>query len=241
MSLTAVLSYSALLLVGGVFSTVSGGGLGILTIVLGTFFLDPRLSIIFASVLLLSIQIAKAWHFRHFVRWDIAQWYVLSGIPMSFLGGVLLFDLPPRIPAILLGTTCVGFVIMRFWKISPRLDASRMTLVLSGGVNGLIGGLVGNASLIRMPALLSMGLSKEVFVGTSAIIGLLMNLAKVVAYVPNIPFTRNVVVLLVISTPIVLLSVNIGKWMLRFVSVALFEDLQLVVILTGAIKLLLFP
>ncbi len=241
MSLTAVIAYSALLLVGGVFSTVSGGGLGILTIVLGTFFLDPRLSIIFASVLLLSIQIAKVWHFRRFVRWDIAKWYILSGIPMSYLGGVLLFTVPPRIPAVLLGITCIGFVAMRFWKFAPRLDASKATLILSGGVNGFIGGFVGNAALIRMPALLSMGLSKEVFVGTSAVIGLLMNLAKVTAYVPNIPFTRNVILLLVISTPIVLLSVKIGKWLLRYVSVALFEDLQLIVILMGAIKLLLFP
>lgn len=241
MTLTAVLLYSALLLVGGVFSTVSGGGLGILTIVLGSFFLETRISIAFTALLLLSVQIMKAVHFRKFVRWDIVKWYVLGGIPMSFLGGVLLFWAPSRIPAILLGITCLCFVVMRFWKLKPKLSSSRTTLIISGTINGFIGGFVGNASLLRMPALLSMGLSKEIFVGTSATVALLMNLGKVVAYLPNIPFTRNIIILLAMSIPIVFLSVSLGKKLLKYVSVRLFEDLQLLVILIGAIKLLLFP
>jgi uncharacterized membrane protein YfcA len=241
MTLAAILAYSALLLVGGVFSTISGGGLGILTVILGSFFLDPRISIVFVLVLFLSVQIVKLWNFRSYVRWSIVGWYVLGGIPLSYVGGLLLFSVPPRLPAILLGTYCICFIISRFWKIAPKLGTSKSILIASGAVNGFIGGLVGNAALLRMSALMAMGMSKEIFVGTSSAIALLMNLGKVAAYVPNIPFDRNTIILMSLSIPTVFISVAIGKRLLTYVSVQLFEDLQLLVILAGAVKLLFFP
>lgn len=232
--------YLAILAVGGICTTISGGGLGIVTVILGSFFFDIRISIAFTALLTSTVQLAKIFHFRTSVRWDLVWWYVLGGIPGSFIGGLLLFRVPARIPEILLALICLFFIGQRFIKHGIALRATKKTLVTSGALNGFIGGIAGNASLFRMSALISLGLTKEIFVGTSAMIAFLMNLGKIAAYAPSIPWTDSVFLLWGLSVPVILASVWIGKRLLRYVSVTLFEDLQLLVILIGAIRLLFF-
>lgn len=238
MTTSTIVLYVTLLLLGGVFSTVSGGGLGMMTIVLGSFFLDIRTNIAFTALLMTGIQLAKIAHFHSDIRWNAVKWYVLGGIPMSFAGGVLLFIVPPRIPEILLAASCVIFVILRFWSVAPKLSTNPGSLFVVGAANGFIGGITGNAAMMRGSALLAMGLSKEAFIGTSTMISFLMNLGKLAAYVPNLMWDRTTFILLGISIPGLMISVRIGKKILTYVSVSLFEDLQLIVILAGAIKLL---
>lgn len=233
--------YLPLLFVGGVFSAVSGGGLGILTVILGSFFLDVRTNIAFTSVLMITIQIAKMMQFQSSIKWNVVLWYVLLGLPMSVIGGVLLFRIAPIIPQLLLGIFCLVFVAARFWRVMPTVQPSRVMLVLFGAVNGLVGGLIGNASLLRMPALVAMGMRKEVFISTSAVIAFIMNVGKASVYAWNLDWTDGLLQLFFLSIPVVFVSVWLGKKFLRFVSVELFEDLQLGIITLGALRLLLFP
>lgn len=233
--------YLPLLFLGGVFSTVNGGGLGILTVILGSFFLDIRTNIAFTSILMITIQVAKMIQFHGAIRRDIVLWYVALGLPMSVLGGMLLFVIPPLIPQILLGIFCLGFVAARFWKTMPTIPPNKIFLLLFGGINGFIGGLIGSASLLRMPALVAMGMRKEVFVGTSAVIAFIMNLGKASVYAANLEWTSDLLQLLVLSMPVIFLSVAVGKHLLQYVSVRVFEDVQLGIITLGALRLLLFP
>lgn len=233
--------YLPLLFLGGMFSSVSGGGLGIFTVILGSFFLDVRTNIAFTSILMITIQFAKMTQFHAAIRWDVVFWYVLLGLPMSVIGGMLLFLIPPIIPQILLGVFCLAFVAVRIWKVMPPFPPGKVTLVIFGAVNGFIGGLIGSASLLRMPALVAMGMRKEVFIGTSAVIAFTMNLGKASVYAVNLDWTPELLRLFLFSIPVMFLSVWIGKKLLRFVSVQLFEDLQLGIITLGALRLLLFP
>jgi hypothetical protein len=228
-----------LLFVGGIFSTISGGGLGIIIVVFNSFFLDDiRTNIAFASLFTITTQLAKIYHFHSYIQWKTVGWYVATGVPMSFVGGLLLFLVPERLPEICIGLACLGFVIMKGFKITPHMEGTRRNLLVSGFVNGFIGGLIGNAALVRNPALLSLGLRKEVFVGTSAATAFLMNIGKVSAYVPNTEWTNDAFLVLVLSVPVLLVSVSIGKRLLRYVSEELFEKLLLVIITIGALRLL---
>lgn len=229
------------LFLGGIVSAIGGGGLGIISTILGSFFFDIKTSIAFTSILATTIQIAKILHFRSHIRWDIVGWYVLLGIPMSFLGGLLLFRLSDLLAKILLGGFCLAFVVLRISKKIPRVRPGRWTLIAFGAVNGFIGGVIGSSALIRMPALIAMGMTKEIFVGTSAVIAFLMNLGKSSAYLLSMTWTETLVWLYVLSLPVMMLSVRIGKRLLKYVSIQLFEDIQLAIITLGAIRLLFFP
>lgn len=225
----------------GLLSTVGGGGVWIIVTIVANFFYDLRTSIAISSLLGISIEMAKITYFHRFARWDIVGWFVLTAIPFAYIGGRILFLVPETVPRIALATLCLLFVAMRFFRFVPNVTAKRETLLLFGAVNGLLSGLAGNAGIIRMSALMSMGLRKEVFIGTAVMISVLVNLSKIGAYVPNLTWTADLILLLILSVPTLFLSVWLGKKLLKYVSVKLFEDIQLGIILIGAIRLLFFP
>ncbi len=238
---SVLLLLGIVIFLGSIFATIAGGGLGIVIIIVLTFFLDIRASVVLVSLIGFFIQPAKIYHFRQFADWNIVRWYVLTGIPASFLGGLMLFTLPQRIVEILLGIFCLCFAAFRLWHPTFRVEPRIPTLLGMGAVNGLQGGAVGEAMLLRSPFLLSLGLKKEAFVGTSSIIAFVMNIGKVTAYLPNVSWDRTTFSILAVALLPIFAGVAIGKRCLRFVSHNAFEKLLLCVITIGACKLLLIP
>ncbi len=229
------------LFLGGIVSTISGGGLGIvLFLILNTTY-DVRTSIIINSLLGFAIQGAKFAHFFRHTRWNIVGWYLLTGIPASVLGGVLFFFVPERLLEIAIGVLCLIFsgkeLFRRSVSVSPRIT----TLLTAGFVNGLIGGVIGNAAVLRLSALLAFGLTKEQLIGTSSIIAIGLNVGKTSAYLQQFTWSPDVILVLVTSAPVILVSVAVGKRILKYVSPALFERLLLCIIFLGGIHLIFFP
>lgn len=227
------------LFLGAVFSTIGGGGLGILLTIASTFFIDIRASIVLISLLGFVIQAVKIAHFHMYVRWPIVGWYLLLGIPLSFLGAFLLFLLPEEIIKASLALLCLLYVAMHVFHAIPKIQPSKSNLILLGGINGIVGGVVGHGALLRLPTLLSFGLTKEEFIGTSALIAFLMNLGKSVVYVQQFSWTADAMWLFILAVPTVLAGVSLGKRLLRYVSEEAFEKLLLVVIAAGAVRLLI--
>ena len=229
------------LFIGSVFCTIAGAWLGIIAIILLTFFLDVRASVVLMSLIGFVIQPAKFLHFYRFARWDIVGWYLILGVPLSFAGGLIFFEIPMRSIELLLAIFCLLFVVLR---LSPRgfsIRPTKKNIFFCGALNGLQSGMVGEGTLLRSPFLLSMGLVKEPFLGTSSVIALATNTGKVAAYLPNILWTRELLIVLGCSIPVIVFGVNIGKRLMPYVSVHVFEYLLLFIISAGAFKLLLFP
>ncbi len=232
-----------LLFAGGILSTIVGGGLGILTVAVGSFFFDVRTNIAVMSLLMIGIKVAKLFHFRGHARMDIVKWYVLPGIPLSYIGGLLLFVVPTRILEITLGILCLAMSLHGLWpkkKLRLHIAPTRTNLLFFGALNGIVGGLIGNASLIRAPALLSMGLRKEEFVATSTLISFAMNIAKGAAYAQALPWSVFLLMLVLLTLPVMFLSVYIGKKLLTHIEPHVFDWLQHAIILIGAVRLLFF-
>lgn len=230
-----------MLFLGSVFSAVSGGGLGIIVVIIGSFFLDIKSSVALAAILSTAIQIAKILHFHRHIKWSIVRWYVLAGIPMSFLGGYLFFFVPSRVLEVTLGSIFLCRALWGMWphkKPKIHWKPSPRHLVQLGAVDGLIGGLIGSSFLIRSTSLLVMGLRKEEFVGTSTMIAMLIGLAKGSVYASGLPWDAHLLLMYVLAVPVILVGVGIGKRLLKYVSVRVFEMLQNLLLVVGALRLL---
>lgn len=227
--------------VGSIFATIGGGGLGIVLVFAFSFFTDIRTSVVVISLIGFAIQPAKIVHFYRYTRWDIVRWYAPMGVLMSVVGGTILFSLPLRVVEISIGTLCVGFVVLQTSRLKISIQPRPRTLLILGAINGMIGGMIGEGTLIRSPVLLAMGMRKEVFIGTSSMIALLMNIGKTSAYIPNINWSYELIALLASAIPLTFAGVWTGKKCLKYVSHDFFEKLLLCVILAGAIKLLVYP
>lgn len=245
MTLPPIFLALPILAVGGVFSAVAGGGLSIIaTIVFDVLGFSIHQSVALAALLMTAMQLAKLFHFRGSARWSIALWYCVLGVPASYAGGLLLFWVPGRTLELIIGTI-IGLLgtheLLPFRGVTLRTKPTPGVLLPLGALNGVVGGIVGNAALVRAPALLSMGLRKEEFIGTSTVIALPMNLAKAVPYAYGVQWSTDIVWLFVSLVPTLFISVWIGKRLLAHCSHRLFEILQGGILLAGAIKLLAFP
>lgn len=229
-----------ILFLGGIVSTIAGGGLGVLLIVAATFFTDILTSVILISLLGFVIQGAKILHFHQYARWEIVKWYVLLGVPMSFVGGFLLFVFSERAIEVCIAIMCLGFCITDLSPWRMRVAPGKANLITTGAVNGIIGGVTGNGALLRSPALLSFGLTKEEFVGTSSMIAIFMNIGKTSVYVTQFAWTRDVVILIVLAIPVTLCGVTIGKRILAYVHPLIFERLLVAIVSLGALRLIFF-
>jgi uncharacterized protein len=242
MILPPLLLLLPILFLGSVFSTISGGGLAIVIIIVGSFFLDIKTNVAITAILGTTIQMAKILHFHGHIRWPIVRWYVLAGIPMAFLGGYLFFFVPSRVLEVTLGLIFLGRGLWGMWPHKkPKIHWKPLPhhLLQLGAVDGLVGGLIGNSFLIRSTSLLVMGLRKEEFVGTSTTISFLIGLAKGSVYASGIEWNQHLLLIYVCAIPVVLIGVGVGKHLLKYVSVNAFEMLQNLLMIVGALRLLL--
>ena len=236
---TIVLVFLAIL-AGGIISILAGTGLGIVMLIALSFFFDIRTTIVTMAILGLFIQGNKMIHFYKWTDWETVKYFVVSGIPASFVGGYLLYIIPSRIVEICLGLLCLAFVLVRVFKWMPNIKPTREKLITFGAISGIMSGAIGNSNLIRNPILLALGFKKEAFIGTSCVIALLTALGRLVSYMQNFVWSEEIVFMMVVCTVAIFIGMHIGKKLLKYVSHTLFERLLLATIVVGAIKLLLF-
>lgn len=76
----------------------------------------------------------------------------------------------------------VGFAVIELHPRFEKLEIDRRFLPLGGVLSGFFGGLSGHQGALRSAFLAKVGISPQAFVGTNAVIGLLVDLVRISAY-----------------------------------------------------------
>ena len=159
--------------------------------------------------------------------------YSLGGIPAVISPIKLLM-------AVLIG-------VFALFELLPRLRVIRFDrkyLMLGGVLSGFFGGLSGHQGALRSAFLAKVGVSKEAFVGTNAVIGLMVDLARLTVYAgaigglrPEYGLGTREWSLIVTGVVAAFAGVVIGKRMLHKVTMNLIQTLVGVLLLAMAIAL----
>lgn len=240
MTTAALVAIGLALLLTGLVSSIAGGGGGPIIILILQAYLGTHAAIAATAIIITVLLIAKSWQFWKDIDWNAALHYSVIGLPATFLGGVLLFMVPVRFIEVLFSLVCLGFVAFRLLTPHVTLRPTRKRWWVFGAINGFLGGLVGNTGAMLMMAFTSMGYSKERLVGTTAMIGLILEIGQLSAYVPHLEWTPAVVQIVLLSVPTMLVSVIAGKSVLKRIDKRTFEYIVMTVIAFGAIRLLFF-
>lgn len=75
-----------------------------------------------------------------------------------------------------------GFAVLELHPRFERLEIDRRWLPVGGVLSGFFGGLSGHQGALRSAFLAKVGISPQAFVGTNAVIGLLVDLVRISAY-----------------------------------------------------------
>jgi uncharacterized membrane protein YfcA len=133
-----------------------------------------------------------------------------------------------------------GFLIIMsallLLKPHLRLQANNKTAIFGGAISGLAAGLVGTGGAIRGLALASFGLSKDVFIATSAIIDLGIDISRSVVYIDAGYFTQQLLPLIPMLLILSFIGTATGKYLLQFISEVRFQRVVLGLILVVGIS-----
>lgn len=177
---------------------LSGFGLGTVLMPVFAIFFPIEIAIAATAVVHLCNNLFKV---SLVGRWASVPVCVRFGIPAvvsAFLGAGLLAVLVPAEPLhtysigdhratitisnVLVGLLLAIFATLELLPAYQKLTLSPRLLPLGGVLSGFFGGLTGMQGALRAPFLLRAGLSKEQFVGTTAVVSTGVDLVRLAIY-----------------------------------------------------------
>lgn len=111
---------------------------------------------------------------------------VLFGIPgviLTFWGARLVFSISPTLLSQILGGFLVTYVLYLFLKPAFQFKQNVLTALAGGALSGFFAGIFGVGGTIRGMILSAFYLPKEVFLATIGVIGLYVDLTRLITYV----------------------------------------------------------
>lgn len=176
----------------------SGFGLGTLLLPIFALFLPVELAVAATALVHGANNALKAGLLGRLADSKLVMRFGVPAI-IAALGGVHVLKLLSGMPELwtysLLGKQAVvtplklamavlmtGFAVLELHPRFEKLEIDRRWLPLGGVLSGFFGGLSGHQGALRSAFLAKVGISPQAFVGTNAVIGLLVDLVRISGY-----------------------------------------------------------
>ena len=176
----------------------SGFGLGTLLMPVFALFFPVETAVAATAVVHGANNVLKASLLGRHADWQLVLRFGLPAVPAAMLGATLLLaisDLAPIVEysvgasqavvtpiKLLMGLLMLLFALFELLPRFRRLEFDRKLLTLGGLLSGFFGGLSGHQGALRSAFLAKVGITTEAFVGTNAVIGLLVDLTRLAIY-----------------------------------------------------------
>lgn len=228
-------------LIAEILGTIGGFGSSLFFVPIASYFLDFHSVLGITALFHVSSNLAKIGLFRSgfdkqlIVRVGIpAVVFVTVGAILSRYFDNRVLELALSVFLILVSTT---FLLLKNWKLKPTV----LNSVTGGALSGFTAGLLGSGGAIRGLTLAAFSIEKDVFIATSAIIDLGVDLSRSVVYFTNGYIHGHDLYLILILLVVSVVGTFIGKKILGFFSESQFRSLVLVLILLIGVFSLLRP
>lgn len=220
-------------------ATIAGFGSSTLLVPVAVQFMDIRTAVFVVAIFHLFNNIFKI---RIFWRKIDFKTFFLFGIPsiiLAFTGAILISVMPVDIIRRILAVFLIIYAIYSLAKPKFALKKSKINAALGGSLSGLLAGLIGLGGAVRSAFLVSYDLSKEVYVATSAMIAVVIDVTRIPTYIFTKAVQESSYYILI---PILIVSayfgVKTGKTLLAKIKQETFRRIVAVAILLVGIKIL---
>lgn len=217
-----------------VVGTVSGFGSSILFVPVAALFFDFKTVLGITAVFHVFSNLSKIALFRQGVDKNIALKLGIPAVAFVLLGAWLTTLLPLAELEWLMSIVLVALALYLLFNRDKTLQQTDSNLHIGGAVSGLLAGLVGTGGAVRGLALAAFQLPKDIFIATSALIDLGVDLSRAGVYVYNGYFDRQYLILIPFLIGISMLGSYLGKRILAYTSEAVFRYVVLIVIILAS-------
>ena len=172
-----------LTLVASGIGTSTGFGTSTIMMPVLTLFVPVPIALLFVGIIHLCGDVWKVILFKTGFDWKLILGFGLSGIIASFLGASLSLQVSGLPLQKILGAFLILYVIFLFLKREWALPKTHGTAVCGGLLSGLFAGFFGVGGAVRGAFLAAFNLPKEVYIFTSGLIALFIDVTRVSRYV----------------------------------------------------------
>lgn len=226
-----------------ILGTIGGFGSSIYFVPLAEYFLDFHTVLGITALFHVSSNLTKIGFFRKGIDRRILIYLGIPAVLFVILGAALsryvkkeTFELSISILLVIL-----GLALLLFRNI--KLNINPVNSITGGALSGFVAGLMGTGGAIRGLVLSAFQLEKEVYIASSAIIDLGVDVSRSVVYVMNGYVHRDILYLVPLLILVSLIGTYLGKLILNRIPSERFQKITLVLILLigigGIVKVLM--
>jgi hypothetical protein len=223
----------------GITATLAGFGSSTILVPVAALFMDVKSAVFLAASFHLFNNIFKVKAFSKEIN---LRTFFLFGIPsilFAFIGALIISVLPLNAVRTALAVFLIAFCALSFYKPDFSFKSTDFSAIIGGGLSGLLSGLIGLGGAVRSFFLIAFNFPKRVYVGTSALIALVVDVIRVPTYIFTGLVGDNS---LYLTIPFLIVSaylgVRTGRALLDKISQRAFKRGVLLFILVVGIKLL---
>ena len=237
----------------------SGFGLGTILLPVFTIFFPVQSAIAATAVVHGSNNLLKLFVLGKYADWQLVMWFGLPAVLAAFFGASLMtytagaeaafsYSIGSLEAIITPLKLSMSFMMLFFamFELVPALSSLRINrkyIFIGGLLSGFFGGFSGHQGALRSTFLTKLNISTESFVGTNAVIGFMVDAARIFVY--GIAFWNvdsNLLLmeqwpLLVIGTMAAFAGVLSGKYFLRKMTMKIVKNITGVLLLIIAVAL----
>lgn len=223
-----------------IIGTMAGFGAATILTPVAMLFLPPRTAIAMVAWFHLFGNAARLVFFGRRVSWRIWAQFGLTGVLCSFAGAAVTARLSAGALQVAFGVFLLAYVATDVLVGErARMPAVPSTLVAGGVASGFIAGLLGTGGAIRSACLLSFGLPKEAYIGTSAAIALIVDATRLPVYLAE-GFLPSSLAPVAVSLILVAFAGSwVGQRLVRRLPAAAFRAVVLTLLTAMGLRLIL--
>jgi hypothetical protein len=171
-----------LTLVASGIGTATGFGTSTVMIPVLVLFVPMPVALLFVGIVHLCGDAWKVILFKRGFDWKLVLGFGLSGVLASFVGASLSLETHGSLLKRILGAFLILYVVFLFLKRRWALPKTHKTAVCGGLLSGLFAGFFGVGGAVRGAFLAAFNLPKAVYIFTSGLIALFIDVTRVSRY-----------------------------------------------------------
>jgi len=214
-----------------IIGTISGFGSSIVFVPIASIFFDFHTVLGITAIFHVFSNISKILLFRKGFDKNIVLKLGIPAVLSVALGAFITTLIEVKAMELLMSLALIGLSTYLLFNINKEVKKTNSNLIIGGGISGFLAGLVGTGGAVRGLVILAFNLPKDIFITTSAIIDLGVDLSRSAIYVANGYFPRNLIWIVPFLVAVSLAGSYIGKMILKHTSERVFRYLVVSLIL----------
>ncbi|MBU4438549.1 MAG: sulfite exporter TauE/SafE family protein [Firmicutes bacterium] len=185
-----------------------GGALLLLPVLSWSF--GPAMAVPILTLAQLIGNLSRAYFGFKEIAWKPVMIFIAAAVPLAIIGALSFVSLPKDAVMRLVGFFVLIFALLKLIKILNFRPGNK-TLLLGGGLTGLLSGLVGSGGPIGAAVFLSLNLSPMGYIASEAVTASAMHIVKTIIYQKYLAIGFTEIIISLLMGVFMILGTKAGK------------------------------